>query len=328
MMRRREFITLLRGAATAWPLAARAQQSAMPVIGFMSGRGSADSGYLADAFRQGLRDAGYVEGENISIEYRWANGDYDRLPGLTSDLLRRNVLVLVAVGGDSSALAAKQATSTVPIVFGTGSDPVKYGLVASFNRPGGNATGYALLTNQLEPKRIGLLHELVPSVSLLGALINPSFPPAAQELEDIQNATRSIKQNLFVARAVNNAELETAFVGFVEHRVGAVLVAAAPFFDTRRERIIALAAQHRLPAMYQFREYAAVGGLISYGPSITDSYKQAGVYVGRILRGANPGDLPILLPTKFEMVINLKTANALGLAIPNAMQLLADEVIE
>jgi len=327
-MRRRDFIKIVAGSAAAWPLAARGQQPAMPVIGFMSGRSLADAGYLADAFRQGLRDTGYVEGENISIEYRWANGDYDRLPGLASDLLLRKVLVLVAVGGDSSALAAKQATSTVPIVFGTGSDPIKAGLIASFNRPGGNATGYALLTNQMEPKRIGLLHELVPNVSLLGALINPSFPPAAQELEDIQNATNSIKQNLFVARAVNDAELETGFSGFAKQRVGAVLVAAAPFFDTRRERIIALAAQHRLPAMYQFREYAIAGGLISYGPSITASYKQAGVYTGRILRGANPGDLPVLLPTKFEMVINLKTANALGLAIPNTMQLLADEVIE
>jgi putative tryptophan/tyrosine transport system substrate-binding protein len=229
-MRRREFIALVGGAAAAWPLTARAQQPAMPVIGFMSARSPVDAGYLADAFRQGLRDTGYVEGESVSIEYRWANGDYDRLPGFSSDLLRRNVLVLVAVGGDSSALAAKQATSTVPIVFGIGSDPVKYGLVASFNRPGGNATGYVLLTNQMEPKRIGLLHELVPSASLLGALINPSFPPAAQGLEDIQNAMRSIKQNLFVARAVNDAELETAFAGFVEQRVGAVLVAVAPFF--------------------------------------------------------------------------------------------------
>jgi putative ABC transport system substrate-binding protein len=294
----------------------------------MSGRSPADSAYLVDAFRQGLREAGYVEGETISVEYRWADGDYDRLPGLASDILRRNVLVLVAAGGDPSAVAAKQATSTVPIVFGMGGDPIKVGLVASFNRPGGNATGFTLLTNQMEPKRVGLLHELVPSVSLLGALINPSFPPAARELEDIENATRSINQSLFVARAINDAELEAAFASFVEQRVGAVLVAAAPFFDTRSTQIIALAAKHRLPAMYQFREYAVAGGLISYGPSITDSYKQAGVYAGRILRGARPGDLPVLQPTKFEMVINLKTANALGLAIPNTMQLLADEVVK
>jgi putative tryptophan/tyrosine transport system substrate-binding protein len=326
-MRRREAIRLV-GCAAAWPLAAWGQQAAVPVIGFMSGRSPADSDYLVDAFRQGLREAGYFEGETISVEYRWADGDYDRLPGLASDLLRRNVLVLVAVGGDLSAVAAKRATSSVPIVFGMGGDPLKAGLVASFNRPGGNATGFTLLTNQIEPKRVGLLHELVPSVSLLGALINPSFPPAARELEDIENATRSINQSLFVARAINDAELEAAFASFVEQRVGAVLVAAAPFFDTRSTQIIALAAKHRLPAMYQFRQYAVAGGLISYGPSITDSYKQAGVYAGRILRGAKPGDLPVLQPTKFEMVINLKTANALGLAIPNTMQLLADEVVE
>ena len=321
-------MTLLGGAAAAWPIAARGQQSAMPLIGFMSGRSPADAGYLAEAFRQGLRDTGYSEGESIVIEYRWASGDYARLPGFASDLLQRKVLVLVAVGGDPSAIAAKQVTSTVPIVFGMGGDPVKAGLVASFNRPGGNATGYTLLTNQMEPKRIGLLHELVPGVSLLGAMINPSFPPAAQQLEDIENAIRSIKQNLFVARAVNDHDLETAFTSFVEQKVGAVLVAAAPFFDTRKDRIIALAAEHRLPTMYQFREYAAAGGLISYGPSITESYKQAGVYAGRILRGTKPADLPVLQPTKFEMVINQKTATALGFAIPNTIQLLADEVIE
>jgi ABC-type uncharacterized transport system substrate-binding protein len=324
---RREFISLFAGTA-AWPLAAQAQQAAMPVIGFMSGRSLADSGYLAEAVRQGLRDTGYSEGESIVIEYRWANGDYARLPGFASDLLQRKVLVLVAVGGDPSPIAAKQVTSTVPIVFGMGGDPVKAGLVASFNRPGGNATGFTLLTNQMEPKRIGLLHELVPGVSLLGAMVNPSFPPAARQLEDIENAIRSIKQNLFVAKALNDHDLETAFTSFVEQKVGAVLVAAAPFFDTRKDRIIALAAEHRLPTMYHFREYAAAGGLISYGPSITESYKQAGVYAGRILRGTKPGDLPVLQPTKFEMVINQKTANALGFAIPNTIQLLADEVIE
>ena len=275
-----------------------------------------------------MRDTGYVEGESIGIEYRWANGDYDRLPGFASDLLQRNVLVLVAVGGDSSPRAAKQATSTVPIVFGMGGDPIQAGLVASFNRPGGNATGYTLLTNEMEPKRIGLLHELVPGASLLGALINPSFPPAARQLEDIENAIRSIKQNLFVARAVNDQDLETAFPSFVQQKAGAVLVAASPFFDTRQDRIVALAAQYRLPAMYHFRQYAVAGGLISYGPSLTESYKQAGVYAGRILRGAKPADLPVLQPTKFEMVINQKTANALGFAIPNTIQLLADEVIE
>jgi putative tryptophan/tyrosine transport system substrate-binding protein len=327
-LQRREFITLLGGAAATWPLAAQAQPSALPLIGFMSGRSPHDSADLTDAFRKGLGEAGYVEGETVLVEYRWANGDYSRLPGLASDLLARKVLVLVAVGGDASAAAAKQATSSVPIVFGMGGDPVHAGLVMSFNRPGGNATGFTLLTNQMEPKRVGLLHELVPSAAMLGALINPSFPPAAHQLEDIENAARSIKQSLIVARGDNDAQLEEAFATFVQQGVGTVLVAASPFFDTRREKIIALAAQRRLPAMYQFREYAVAGGLISYGPSITDSYEQAGIYAGRILKGAKPSDLPVLQPTRFEMVINLKTAAALGLAIPNTMQLLADEVIE
>jgi putative ABC transport system substrate-binding protein len=283
---------------------------------------------LVDAVREGLREVGYSEGETISIAYRWANGDYDSLPGLASELLKLNVLVLVAVGGDSSALAATHATSTIPIVFGMGNDPVKAGLVASFNRPGGNATGFTLLTGRLEGKRVGLLQELVPGSSLFGALINPQFAPATENLKDIENAVRGIRRELIVARANNDAEIELAFATFSGKSVGAVLVAGAPFFDTRRDRIIGLAAEHRIPAMYQFREYAEAGGLISYGPRIEDSYKQAGFYVGRILRGAKPGDLPVLQPTRFDLVINVKTANALGLAIPNTMQLLADEVIE
>jgi len=294
----------------------------------MSGRSQQDSSYLVDAVREGLRETGYFEGQTISILYRWANGDYDRLPGLASELLSLNVLALVAVGGDSSAIAAKHATSTVPIVFGMGSDPVKAGLVTSFNRPGGNATGFTLLTNRLEAKRVGLLHELVPGRAPLGALINPNFPPAADELNDIENAVRSIRRELVTARANSDAEVDTAFATFERERVGAALVAASPFFDTRREQIIGLAVEHRIPAMYQFREYAVAGGLISYGPRIADSYKAAGSYVGRILRGAKPEDLPVLQPSRFELVINLKTANALGLAIPSTMQLLADELIE
>jgi len=327
-MKRREFITLIGGAAAAWPLSAVAQQPVVPVIGFMSGRSPQDSAYLVDAFRAGLREMGYSEGETILIEYRWAYGDYARLPNLAADLLTRNVLVLVAVGGDPSAAAAKKVTSTVPVVFGIGGDPVAAGLVASFNRPGGNATGYTLLTTQMETKRVGLLHDLLPSARSLGALINPSFLPAANELDDIEKATRSIQQNLIVARADNDAQLDAAFTKFVQEGAGAVLVAASPFFDTKREKIISLAAQHRLPAMYQFREYAEAGGLISYGPNLTDSYKQAGIYAGRILRGGKPADLPVQQPTRFEMVINLKTAAKLGLVIPNIMQLLADEVIE
>lgn|SRR5581483_5537726 len=326
-MKRRDFITLGIGGA-ALPFAARAQQAPIPVIGFMSGRSQQDSSYLVDAVREGLRETGYFEGQTISILYRWANGDYDRLPGLASELLSLNVLALVAVGGDSSAIAAKHATSTVPIVFGMGSDPVKAGLVTSFNRPGGNATGFTLLTNRLEAKRVGLLHELVPGRAPLGALINPNFPPAADELNDIENAVRSIRRELVTARANSDAEVDTAFATFERERVGAALVAASPFFDTRREQIIGLAVEHRIPAMYQFREYAVAGGLISYGPRIADSYKAAGSYVGRILRGAKPEDLPVLQPSRFELVINLKTANALGLAIPSTMQLLADELIE
>jgi putative ABC transport system substrate-binding protein len=326
-MRRREFIMLLGGAAT-WPFGARAQQAAMPVIGWMSGRSPEDSVHLLAAFREGLREIGFVEGQNIAIEFRWALGQYDRLPALASDLVSRGVTVLVGVGGDVSAIAAKRATSTVPIVFGMGGDPIKAGLVNSFNRPGGNATGYTLLTNEMESKRLGLLHELVPGISPIGALLNPSFPPAVRQLQDIEDAARTINQKLFVAKASNDMELNAALASLVAEGVRAVLVAADPYFDTRRDRIIAFAAENRIPAIYQFREYAVAGGLFSYGPSITDSYRQAGIYAGRILKGVKPADLPILQPTKFELVINLKTATALGLDVPNSMQLLADEVIE
>ncbi len=325
---RRKFIAALAGTAFACPLAARAQQPALPVVGFMSGRSPEDSAHLVVAFRQGLSEGGFVEGQNVAIEYRWARGQYDRLPALAAELVARRVAVLTAVGGDVSAVAAKQMTSTIPIVFGMGSDPIKAGLVDSFNRPGGNATGYTLLTNQLEPKRVGLLHELVPGVRLIGALLNPNFPPAVRQLQEIKDATRKIGQELFVANASNDTEVNAAFLSFVQQRVGAVLVAADPYFDTQRDRIIALAAQNRLPTIYQFREYALSGGLMSYGPRITDLYQQAGIYAGRILRGARPTDLPVLQPTKFELVINLKTANVLGLVVPNAIQLLADEVIE
>jgi putative ABC transport system substrate-binding protein len=324
---RREFITLLGGAA-AWPLTASAQQSAMPVIGWMSGRSPEDSVHLVAAFREGLRQTGFVENESVLIEYRWALGRYELLPSMAADLVSHGVAVLVGVGGDTSAAAAKQATSTIPVVFGMGGDPVAAGLVASFNRPGGNATGYTLLTALMESKRVGLLHELVPGSAVLGALINPSFPPAARQLQEIEDATRSINQKVVVARASNDTELDAAFLSFVREKVSAIQVAADPFFDTRRDRLIALAAQNRLPAIYHFREFAAAGGLISYGPRITDSYRQGGVYAGRILRGGKPADLPVLQPTNFELVINMKTANALGLLVPNAIQLLADEVIE
>ena len=326
-MKRPRFISLLGGAALAWPLGARAQQ-AIPLIGFMSGRAPETDTHLLAAFRQGLREQGFVEGENVATEFRWARGEYDRLPALAAELVALRVAVLAALGGDLSGAAAKDATSTIPIVFGSGGDPVKTGLVESFGRPGGNATGYTLLTNQMETKRVGLLHELVPGVALLGALINPNFLPAARQLQQIEEATRTIGLQLFAANASNDTELDDAFASLVQRRIGAFLLAADPFFDTRREKIIAFAAQARLPAIYHFREFAVAGGLISYGPSNTEMYKHAGEYVGRILRGAKPADLPVLQPTKFELVINLKTANALNLAVPNSMQLLADEVIE
>ena len=327
-MRRREFLSALGGAAACWPLGARAQQAALPVVGFMSGRSAPDSVHLVAAFREGLSEAGFVDGQNVIIEFRWANGQYDQLPALAAQLVSRPVTVLVGVGGDPSAIAAKRATSTIPIVFGMGGDPVKAGLVDSFNRPGANLTGYTLLTNEMESKRVGLLRELVPGVALVGVLLNPKFVPAAQQSQQIENAARTVGQKLVIATASSDEELSAAFALLVRERVNALLVAADPYFDTRRDQIIAFAAQNRLPAIYQFREFAVAGGLISYGPRITDGYRQAGNYTGQILKGAKPGNLPVLQPTKFEMVINLKTANALNLALPNSIQLLADEVIE
>jgi ABC-type uncharacterized transport system substrate-binding protein len=315
-MRRRDFIKVIAGSAAAWPLGTRAQQPAMPVIGVMSARAPEDSAHLVSAFRQGLAETGFVEGQTVTIEFRWAHGDYDRLPALAADLVSRKVAVLVGVGGDVSALAAKKATKTIPVVFGIGSDPVKVGLVASFNRPGGNVTGYTLWTSEMESKRLGLLRELVPGVPLIGVLINPRFPPTVQELETLEPAAKSVSQKLFVARANDDAELDAALASFVQQRVGAFLVTASPFFDTRLERIVGFAAQNRLPAIYQFREYAVAGGLISYGPNIVESYRNAGLYVGRILKGEKPVDLPVLQPTKFDFVINLKTAKALGLTVP------------
>jgi putative ABC transport system substrate-binding protein len=326
-MKRREFITFLGGAA-AWPLAARAQQAAMPVVGFMSARSPGDSVHLVAAFRQGISEGGFVEGRNVAVEYRWANGEYDRLPALAADLVNRRVAVLVAVGGESSALAAKQATSTIPIVFGAGSDPVTTGLVASINRPGGNVTGVNVLTDQMEPKRLGLLHELVPGVPLIGVLMNQNFPPAARQLLDLEVASRAIGQRLFVAKASNDAELDAAFTALSQQQVRALLVVADPYYDTRRERIVAFAAQHRLPAMYQFREYAAAGGLVSYGVSLTEAYRLFGASAAKILNGEKPADLPVQLLVKTELVINLKAAKLLGFEFPATFSARADEVIE
>jgi ABC-type uncharacterized transport system substrate-binding protein len=325
-IRRREFISLFALVAT-WPLSARAQAT-MPIIGYMSGRAPEESKHLTAAFHDGLRETGFVEGKNVTVEYRWAFGQYDRLPALATDLVNRHVAVLVAVGGDVSARAAKQATSTIPIVFGGGGDPVKTGLVTSLSRPGGNATGFTLLTNEMEPKRLGILRDLVPKAGVIGVLLNPNFPPAVSQLGALKNAAQSIGQTMAVFRASNDAELDASFASLVQQQVGALLVTGDPYFDTRRDRIVAFASQNKLPAVYHFREYAVAGGLISYGPRITDAYRQAGSYTGQILKGTKPSDLPVVQPTKYEFVINLKTAKALGVNIPSGLISFADEVIE
>lgn len=293
----------------------------------MSGRSPDDSRHLTAAFQQGLRDTGFVEGKNVAVEYQWASGRYDQLPSLAADLVKR-VGIIVAVGGDVSAVAAMQATKTTPIVFGMGGDPVKAGLVESLGRPGRNATGFTLLTNELEPKRLGLLHDLLPDVRVIGIFLNPNFPPAAGQLAALEKAAQVTSQRLNIVRASNDTELSAGFTSIVQQSVGALLVAADPYFDTRRDRIVAFAAQNRLPAIYQFREYAVDGGLISYGSNVTEAYRQCGNYVGQILKGAKPADLPVVQPTKFEFVINLKTAKSLGLPIPSGLISFADEVIE
>jgi putative ABC transport system substrate-binding protein len=328
-VRRREFITLIGGAVVTWPLAAHAQQPAMPAIGFLSPRSPDDeSAHLMAAFRRGLAENGYVEGQNMTIEYRWALGQYDRLPAMAAELARRPVAVLVSPGGEPAALAAKAATSTIPIVFSTGGDPIKLGLVASYNRPGGNATGMSILSPALEAKRLGLLHELMPKAATLGVLINPNFPPAADQLSDVQTAARALGSQIHVLRASTDSEIDTAFETIVQHRIPALAVAADPFFITRRDKLVALAARHAVPTMYHYREFAAAGGLMSYGIDLSDVYRQIGIYAGRILKGTKPADLPVMQPTKFEFVINLKTAKALGRPIPAGLLSFADEVIE
>ena len=326
-MRRRKFIALIGGAG-AWPLAARGQQSAVPVVGFMSSRSPEDSAHLVAAFRRGLAEGGFVEGQNVATEFRWANGDYDRLPAMAADLVNQQVAVIVAAGGEPAALAAKAATKTIPIVVGLGADPEKLGLVASLNRPGGNVTGVTLMTALMEPKRLGLLRDLVPGAALIGVILNPAFPAAARQLQEIEETARAIDQKIVVAKASTDEELEAAFSLLVREQVNALLVAASPYFDTRRERIIDFAAEQRLPAIYQFREYAVSGGLLSYGVSISDGYRQYGDYAAKILKGAKPADLPFLQPTKFELIINMKTAKALGMKISANLLSLADEVIE
>jgi len=292
-MRRRDFVKVV-GFGALWPLVARAQQASMPVIGFLSSRSPDESKRVLAAFHQGLSEAGYVEGMNIAVEYRWAFGEYEKLPALAADLVRRNVVVIAALGGDVSARAPGEATSTIPIVFGATSDVVKAGLVKSLSKPEGNATGFTLLTSDMESKRLGLLHDLLPKADLVGVLYDPNFAPAVDQLAALEKAANTIALRLDVLSAGNDRDLNADLQLLRNHRVSALLLTAAPYFDTRRGRIIEFAAQNKIPAIYQFREYAIDGGLISYGPRITDSYQQAGAYVGRILKGTKPADLPVL----------------------------------
>jgi putative tryptophan/tyrosine transport system substrate-binding protein len=326
-MRRREFIALLGGTAATWPLAAHAQQAATPLIGFLSSRSPNESEALVAAFRQGLAEAGYAEGQNVHLAFRWAEGHYDRLPELAAELVKSQAAVITSVGGSVSALAAKSATSTVPIVAVT-SDPVKAGLVASFNRPGGNITVVSPSSTLLSAKRLGLLRELVSTAPLIGVLFNPKFPDTATQLEDIEDAAHAIGVQIRIVNASSEQEIDAAFATLSQQGIGGLVSGTDPFFDTRRDQIIALAAHYGMPTIYSQRAYTVAGGLISYAPSFAEAYRQAGVYTGRVLKGEKPADLPVVQATKFELVINLKTAKALDLKVPVSMQLLADEVIE
>jgi putative tryptophan/tyrosine transport system substrate-binding protein len=323
---RRAFITLLGGAVAAWPFAARSQQAATPVIGFLSSRSADDSVRVVAAFRQGLAETGYVESRDVVIEFRWAEGQLDRLPALASELVHRPVAVIAALG--ESGYAAKAATTTIPIVFGSGGDPVELGLVTSLNRPGGNVTGATFLTAQLGAKRLGLLRDLVPGADVVALLVNPNTAVGRVQTRDVQEAARALGQNLIVLNGGSDEGIEASFATLAQQHVAALLVGGDPFFDTRRDRLIALALQYRVPAIYQFREYALAGGLMSYGASITDMYHQVGLYVGRVLKGERPADLPVMQVSKFETVINLKTSKALGVKISDNLLSLADEVIE
>lgn len=326
-MRRREFITLFGYAVAGWPLAAPTQE-ALPVIGMLSSVPFDTRREQLGAFHRGLNESGYVEGRNVMLEYRSADNQVDRMPALAADLVRRQVAVIVTIGGDVSSRAARTATTTTPIVFVSGFDPVKAGLVASLNRPSGNLTGVSFLVNLAGPKRLELLSELAPAAVKIGMLVNPDNPNAETDTRDAQAAAETLGKKLVVAKARTERDLDTQFATFVHQQVGAVSVDADPFFLAAREQIVALAAVHALPTMYSFREFAEIGGLMSYGTSLASAYRQAGVYAGKILKGEKPSDLPVIQPTKFELVVNLKTAKALGLKVPLTLQVAADQVIE
>jgi putative ABC transport system substrate-binding protein len=331
-MRRRELIAALGGAAAMpsllWPLAARAQQQAMPVVGFLNSASPAAWVHLVAAFRQGLSEMGYVEHRSVGIEWRWAEGRYEQLPALAADLVRRQVAVIAATGGVQPGLAAKAATADIPIVFTTGFDPIKAGLVASLNRPGGNVTGVHLFVSQMEGKRLGLLHELVPTAAVIGVLLNPTNALDDTQLKDVQEAARTIGQQIHIVQASSERDLAAAFMTLAQLRAGALLVGADPFLNSRRDVIVELAARHAIPAIYEQREHVVAGGLMSYGTSLSDGYRQAGLYTGRILKGEKAADLPVIQSSRFEFVINLKTARTLGIEVPPNLSARADEVIE
>jgi putative tryptophan/tyrosine transport system substrate-binding protein len=328
-MQRREFITLLGGAAVGWPLAARAQQSAMPVIGFLSSRSPGESAGVVAAFRQGLREAGFVEGQDVMIAFRWADGRYDRLPALAAELVALRVAVLFTAGGQLSAFAAKAATQTIPVIFSAAIDPDQIGLVASLNRPGGNITGMSIYPSEVAATSVQLLKELLPAATLIGYLVNPTNPTAVKVyVKEASNAAGALGITIHVLNASTEHDLDEAFASLAKLRANGLVVPAEPFFISQRERIVALAARHAVAAIYGLREYAQSGGLMSYGASLPDSYRRAAVYVGRILKGEKPSDLPVMQPTKYDLVLNLKTAKALGLNVPDRLLALADEVIE
>jgi ABC-type uncharacterized transport system substrate-binding protein len=328
-MKRREFIQLIGGAVAAWPFAARAQQPSIPVVGWLGATTAEDAAIQVEAFRRGLSETGFVDGHSVKIEYRWAEGRYAQLPALAADLVSRKVDAIVASGGSVAALAAQKATATIPIVFASvGADPIKVGLVPNLHRPGGNATGNTIFSNELNSKKLEILHGLVPTTAAIALLVNPDGPTANSAVQDTQEAAHALGRRLLVLRASNEREIDTAWAGVVEQSAGGLIVAPDGFFSARRDQLAALAARHRIPAIYESRAYVRAGGFISYGADTLEAHRLAGIYVGRILKGAKPADLPVLQPTKFDLVINLKAAKDLGITIPNALLIQATELIE